>query len=204
MTDRTSQWPGWPKLVLASASPRRAALLRQLGADFVVRVSRIDENIGDPVAPERLTTRLARKKALAVLPKLSPRLRNRVVLAADTVVSYRHHLMGKPETKAEAIRMLRILSGRTHQVITGLCLVGADGRTVTGCETSSVKFRRLSLEAIERYVRTGEPMDKAGAYGIQGMGALLVERVEGCYFNVVGLPLALLDRMLSKFQRAST
>lgn len=188
----------WPKLVLASASPRRAALLRQVGADFVVRVPRVDEKLPGAVSPEKLAAGLAERKARAVLGSLDARSRGRVVLAADTVVSYRHHLMGKPASLTEAEGMLRILSGRTHQVITGLCLVRPDGRTVTGHEASSVRFRKLSPEAIRRYVRTGEPMDKAGAYGIQGRGALLVERVEGCYFNVVGLPLALLDRMLAR------
>lgn len=191
----------WPKLVLASASPRRAALLKQVGADFVVRAPQADEAHSDPISPERLAVGLARRKALSVFGSLGRRFPGRVILAADTVVSYRHHLMGKPASPAEAGRMLGILSGRTHQVITGLCLIGPDGRTATGHETSSVRFRKLSRETIQRYVRSGEPMDKAGAYGIQGRGALLVARVEGCYFNVVGLPLYLLDKLLAKLGR---
>ncbi len=188
----------WPKLVLASSSPRRAALLRQVGADFVVRAPGTDETLSGPVPPEKLAVGLARRKALSVFKSLGRRYSDRVILAADTVVSYRHHLMGKPAGPAEARRMLGILSGRTHQVITGVCVIGSDGGMAKGYEVSSVKFRRLSPETIEWYLATGEPMDKAGAYGIQGRGALLVARVEGCYFNIVGLPLALLDRLLIK------
>lgn len=193
----------WPKLVLASASPRRAELLRQVGADFIVHAPQVDEAFSGRISPERLAVGLARRKALSVLASLIRRRSGRAILAADTVVSYRHHLMGKPADAAEAERMLRTLSGRTHQVITGVCIIGTDGRMASGFEMSSVKFRRLSSGTIERYVATGEPMDKAGAYGIQGRGALLVERVDGCYFNVVGLPLALLDKMLIKLGRSN-
>lgn len=192
---------GWPKLLLASASPRRAGLLRQVGADFVVKAPSIDESSLKNVSPSRLAVALAKRKAESIRRRLRGRSGNRVILAADTVVIYRRHLMGKPGGRDEAEGMLRILSGRTHQVITGLCLLGTDGRSVTGHEVSSVKFRRLSPGMIRWYVSTGEPMDKAGAYGIQGRGALLVERVEGCYFNIVGLPLALVDRLIGKFAR---
>lgn len=188
----------WPKLILASASPRRAELLRQVGADFIVRIPVTDESAGGSPGPAALSVRLARRKALAARESLRGRQGGRVILAADTVVSYRHHLLGKPESEKEAAGMLGLLSGKTHQVITGLCLAGPGGRMATGRETTAVKFRRLSPDTIRWYLSTGEHADKAGAYGIQGHGALLVERVEGCYFNVVGLPLALLDRMLTK------
>ncbi len=192
---------GWPKLVLASASPRRAELLRQVGADFVIRPTLVDERNGVNGSPEELSVGLAKLKAEASVRALRGRLGGRVILAADTVVSYRYHLLGKPENDREASRMLRLLSGRTHQVITGVCLAGPGGHVMTGHEASSVRFRRLSPAMVRWYVSTGEPQDKAGAYGIQGRGALLVKRVEGCYFNVVGLPLGLLDRMLAKFTR---
>lgn len=165
-----------------------------------MRVPRVDEKLCHPVPPQKLAVILARRKAQSVADSLVGRCSIRIVVAADTVVSHRHHLLGKPANPGEATEMLRLLSGRTHQVITGICVARPGGSMVTGCEISSVKFRRLSSEMIHAYVSTGEPLDKAGAYGIQGHGALLVERIEGCYFNVVGLPLALLDKLLSKYR----
>jgi septum formation protein len=192
----------WPKIILASASPRRAQLLRQVGADFIVKAPDIDEAACSGLGPEQMAVALAVRKAESVSLSCDGRLGGRVILAADTVVSYRRHLLGKPAGRAQALRMLKLLSGKRHQVITGICLMGAEGRRLAGCQVSSVQFRRLTDSRIRWYLTTGEFWDKAGAYGIQGRGALLVARVEGCYFNIVGLPLALLDRMLARFSGA--
>ncbi|NLZ44618.1 MAG: septum formation protein Maf, partial [Clostridia bacterium] len=125
---------------------------------------------------------------------------NALVIAADTIVVAENRIMGKPRDKGDAREMLSFLSGRWHEVYTGIALVrAAEGKSLLDYERTRVKFHSLSREEIDRYIRSGEPMDKAGAYGIQGLGAVLVERIEGCYFNVVGLPLAKLALMLKKF-----
>ena len=192
-----SKYLNWPRIILASGSPRRKSLLEAVGADFKVVTPRVDENGGTDLSPEMTVRRLAREKALEVRSRLCPADRKRLIVAADTVVAYRHHVLGKPENGAGAVRMLRMLSGRWHQVFTGLCLISPlDGRIITGYEVTKVKFRRLSPAYINNYVASGEPLDKAGAYGIQELGALIVERVDGCYFNVVGLPLVKLDKMI--------
>jgi len=192
-----SKYLNWPKLVLASGSPRRKSLLQAVGADFMVVVPMVDEDGIENLAPETAVKQLAREKALEVRARLSPADRKRLIVAADTVVAYRHHVLGKPENGAGAVRMLKMLSGRWHQVYTGLCLISPiDGRIITGFEVTKVKFRRLSPAYINNYVTSGEPLDKAGAYGIQELGALIVEKVDGCYFNVVGLPLVKLDKMI--------
>lgn len=193
---KVSKIMNWPKLILASASPRRAQLLKQVGADFIVRPVNIDEGGTRIADPARLSMELAKRKALEAKNLWGRRERGRFILAADTVVSFRHHLLGKPQSMKQAASMLRLLSGQRHQVITGLCLISPDGRMACRCEKSSVLFRDLSRAQIAAYVRSGEPRDKAGAYGIQGRGALLVKSISGCYFNVVGLPLVLLDEMI--------
>jgi septum formation protein len=192
-----SKYLNWPKIVLASGSPRRKSLLQAVGADFKVVVPMVDEDGIEDLAPEAAVKQLAREKALEVRTRLSPAGRKRLIVAADTVVAYRHHVLGKPENGAGAVRMLKMLSGRWHQVYTGLCLISPlDGRIIIGYEVTKVKFRRLSAAYINNYVASGEPLDKAGAYGIQELGALIVEKVDGCYFNVVGLPLVKLDKMI--------
>lgn len=184
----------WPPLLLASASPRRKALLEALGADVIVRPSGVAEDECGSAEPEKLAEALAERKAMAFR---GGQKSGRLILGADTVVAYRHHILGKPEDQKDARRMIRLLSGQWHQVYTGLCLFDPVRRSkLTGHEMTRVKFRKLSLQEIERYVATGEPMDKAGAYGIQGHGSLLVERIDGCYFNVMGLPLVKLDSMI--------
>jgi len=178
-------------LILASASPRRAELLRQVGIAFEVRVSDAPEDAGLPGAgPAEVAEAHARQKALAV----AARAPGRLVLGADTVVVLDGRVLGKPESAGEAREMLHALSGREHEVITGVAIaLGAGTRPrLLALEhvSTRVRFRDLSDEQIETYVASGEPMDKAGAYGIQGRGALLVDEIEGCYFNVVGLPLS--------------
>jgi septum formation protein len=193
-------------LVLASASPRRRELLAQAGFSFQVHPAHIPE---DPLADEdpiTYVTRLAREKAEAVFRELAAangstgkgRLDGKsslAVLGADTTVTLDNHILGKPEDAADAARMLRLLSGRTHRVITGVALVTAEGAEVAA-EATAVRFLTLSDEEIASYVATGEPMDKAGAYAIQGLAARWIPRIEGCYFNVVGLPLALVSTLL--------
>ncbi|MEA3401183.1 MAG: Maf family protein [Armatimonadota bacterium] len=184
-------------LVLASASPRRRDLLQQAGLDFEVRVSNVEEDAEESdLVPAAVAARHARRKAMTVAAGVP----GRVVLGADTVVVLGGSVLGKPGDADQAGGMLRALSGREHQVITAVALaLGRDGTARALAEDHArtrVIFRELSEVEIEHYVASGEPMDKAGAYGIQGRGALLVREIHGCYFNVVGLPLSLMWEML--------
>lgn len=182
-------------IILASGSPRRRQLLEQLGLSFTVQSSDVDESVKPGLSPAAMVEQLSLRKGQAVAERVGP---DSLVLAADTVVALGDAVLGKPQDRAKAVSMLTSLSGKTHQVYTGVTLLGG-GRRVTEHETTAVTFRSLSREEIVAYVDTGEPMDKAGAYGIQGYGALLVERLEGDYFNVMGLPLCRLGRMLAAF-----
>jgi septum formation protein len=184
------------QLILASASPRRAELLRQIGLDFQVVASLIAEDLpADPVAPERLVMDLATAKVKQVARGRA----DGVIIGADTIVFLENQVLGKPGSAAEAVTMLTRLSGKTHQVFTGLGVFdGATDRLITDFAMTEVVFRTLCNHEIQAYVRTGEPLDKAGAYGIQGRGALLVEKINGCYFNVVGLPIGKLVVILNE------
>jgi septum formation protein len=193
-------------LVLASASPRRRDLLAQAGFSFEVHPAHIPEEPLDGEDPFTYVQRLAQQKAQVVFRELagvntaagetSPDTQSSfTVLGADTTVTLDNAILGKPENAADAARMLRLLSGRTHQVITGVALVTQESVKVAA-EATSVSFLTLSDEEIASYVATGEPMDKAGAYAIQGRAARWIPRIEGCYFNVVGLPLALVSKLL--------
>ena len=182
------------EIVLASGSPRRRQLLEQIGlTGFRVLPSDADESLPDGIAPGEAVERLSARKGAAVAAQARP---GALVIAADTVVALDGAILGKPRDQGEAREMLSALSGRTHQVYTGVSLF-YQGERRTEHEVTAVTFRPLSQEEIAAYVATGEPMDKAGAYGIQGLGALLVERLEGDYFNVMGLPLCRLGRMLA-------
>jgi septum formation protein len=198
-------------LVLASASPRRRELLAQAGFAFTVHPAHIPEDPLPGEDPIAYVTRLAREKAEAVFRELSatqapPKLEEEgatsalVVLGADTTVTLDHQILAKPEDASDAARMLRQLSGRTHLVVTGVAVVNAEA-TEIAAEVTAVRFLSLSDDEIASYVATGEPMDKAGAYGIQGRAARWIPRIEGCYFNVVGLPLALVSTMLESLIR---
>jgi septum formation protein len=182
-------------IVLASASPRRQELLRHAGIRFAVQPADIDES---PVAGETArdcARRLAREKALAV-SRTRPR---DFVLGADTIVTIDGLILGKPRDAHDAVRMLQMLSGRTHEVITGVCVVTPDGRGPDvrgGSESTRVSMCEISEDEIRDYVASGEPMDKAGAYAIQGMASRWIPRIEGDYSNVVGLPIALVYSML--------
>jgi septum formation protein len=186
-------------LVLASASPRRRELLTQAGYRFEVHPAHIPEDPLPGEDPIAYVTRLAREKAEAVfldLTDASPKPEETlVVLGADTTVALDNTILGKPEDAADAARMLRLLSGRTHRVITGVAVVTKKGAEVAA-EATAVRFLTLSDAEIAGYVAGGEPMDKAGAYAIQGRAARWIPRIEGCYFNVMGLPLALVCSLL--------
>jgi septum formation protein len=185
------------RLILASASPRRRELLRTAGLDVEVRPSSIEEVVQAGESPEDFARRAAADKALAVAATAPP---DALVLGADTIVVAGGEVLGKPTDAADAVRMLRALSGTTHRVITGVCLVSAPDRIeAVRAATTLVTFRRLDEKEIADYVASGEPFDKAGAYGIQGLASKFVTRLEGCYFNVVGLPVALVYDMLKPF-----
>jgi septum formation protein len=187
-----------PRLILASASPRRSELLRNAGIPFEVDPANLHEEPVEGEKPLAYAQRLARDKAQVVLA----RHLEAVVLAADTVVVVDEHLLEKPANPEDAIRMLRLLAGRAHQVITGVCLA-AQNFERTGAEISHVLFSKMSEKEIAEYVASGEPLDKAGAYGIQGMASRWVLEIEGCYFNVVGLPVSHVYRMLREYERQS-
>ncbi len=180
-------------LLLASASPRRAEILRAAGIPFEVRPSQIDETRrpGEPAG--EYVRRLAREKA-----RQAPAAPNQIVLSADTTVSVEGAILEKPVDDADAARMLHLLSGRTHEVVTGICLRQGE-RYVVDAEATRVRIAVLTADEISEYVASGEPMDKAGGYAIQGLASRYIERVEGCYFNVVGLPISLVWRRLKEF-----
>jgi septum formation protein len=179
------------RVVLASASPRRRQLLNLIGIAHEVRPSNIDETLRPREAPRRHAERLAREKATTIAAR-DPDL---ITIGADTVVVINRKVLGKPRDEAEAIHMLTQLSGRVHTVITAVAV--ARGRKLrSAIEEVTVKFRRLREDEIKAYVATGEPMDKAGAYGIQGYGATIVEWIDGDYFAVMGLPLVRLTSLL--------
>lgn len=183
------------QLVLASASLRRAELLKKIGLDFIVRPAVTEEIIKPKLDLLEQVKGLALQKARAVAETLPAGL----VIGADTIVVLGQEVLGKPNSREMAVQMLSRLSGQQHQVLTGVALVDSQsGQAISEVESTLVQFRTLTLEEITAYVKTGEPLDKAGAYGIQEKGAILVERIEGCYFNVVGLPLARLVRMLKE------
>lgn len=183
-------------IILASNSPRRKELLRQIGVVFTVDPADVDERVLPGETPEAYAARVALDKARVAAARAGTGL----VIAADTIVVLDDEILGKPVDERDAERMLAMLSGRMHRVITGLAVVDeATGKTMTRAAVTKVWFRSLATQEIASYVTTREPLDKAGAYGIQGRGALLVDRIDGCYFNVVGLPLSLLGELLSAF-----
>ena len=191
-----------PPLILASASPRRQELLTMLGLDFKVIASSFEERAKlDPATPpDEQVVAAARGKAEEVfrLTARGPETADCLVIGADTIVVLDGEVLGKPADQAEARRMLRALSGRWHQVFTGLVTLHRE-KNRTAFEMTRVHFRPLTDREIDAYVQTGEPMDKAGAYGIQGLGAIFVDRIEGCFYNVMGLPLPRLALLLKEY-----
>ena len=180
------------QIILASASPRRRELMGLYGVPFTIRAADIDETMDPGKPPFDEVARVSRCKALAV-----SREPEDVVVAADTIVVCQGEVLGKPRDKKDAARMLRLLSGSTHQVMTG-CTVLQGSRAETFTQVTQLHFRPLSEKEIHRYIATGEPMDKAGAYGIQGGAALFCEKIVGDYYNVMGLPLCRLGQVLRK------
>ncbi len=185
------------KIILASASPRRSEILKNIGLPFEVVVSDADESsISAECGPELYVQELALLKAAAACKKLENK-KDAVVISADTIVVSDGKILGKPEDEADAAKMLSALSGREHQVITGICVLRLkDAYSVCDSVLTRVKFKELTKDFINAYIATGEPLDKAGAYGIQGKGSLLCEKIDGDYFNVVGLPVSRLSDIL--------
>jgi septum formation protein len=187
-------------LILASASPRRRELLTQAGYRFEVEPSSVVESRQPGEDAIQFTTRLAREKATEVFARHQPSTTPVMVLGADTVVVCDGEVMGKPADAADATRMLLLLSGRTHQVVTGVAVVWGSGSAEVAAEMTHVTMRTLSPQEVADYVAGGEPKDKAGAYAIQGYAGKWIPRIHGCYFNVVGLPLALVTSLLEGAQ----
>lgn len=185
------------EFILASGSPRRKELLSLMDIDFKVYVSQADESGVSKNIPVKLYVQeLALLKASAAAKNFIKN-KNAVIIAADTVVTMDDTILGKPSNRKNAVKMLRLLSGRSHDVYTGYCVMRiSDGKVVCGAERTEVEFYELSDSKIESYVNTGEPLDKAGAYGIQGKGSMLIKGIKGDYFNVVGLPVSSLAKTL--------
>jgi len=181
-------------LILASGSPRRREILAMAGIPFTVQAADIPEDALPGESPHELVTRLAREKAYAIDKPPG------AVLGADTVVVLGSQILGKPQDSEDARRMLRLLSAREHEVVTGFCLRFPDD-SIEEAERTRVVFNTLSEDEIAAYVATGEPMDKAGAYAIQGLASKFIRRIEGCYFNVVGLPVARVYGHLKEYRR---
>lgn len=180
------------KIILASKSPRRKDILRELGISFEIHTADTDETCCE-TCPQRLVQILAERKGEEVYKNIKND--DALIISADTVVSCGGKILGKPKSADDAKAMLRLLSGKKHTVTSGLSLK-YNGKTVTGCDNTDVYFAELSAEFIEKYVASGVPMDKAGAYAVQGIASMWIEKLDGCYFNVVGLPVRLLCKLL--------
>ena len=184
------------KIVLASASPRRHELLGRIGiTEFDIRIPEVEESFPEGLTPQQVVEHISREKAEAAATLCTA---DENVITADTMVFLDHERLGKPRDEADALRMLTALQGRHHTVCTGVTVRRGE-RVITESETTQVYFRSAAKEELLAYIATGEPMDKAGAYGIQGKGALLVEKLDGDFFTVMGLPLLRLSRMLAHF-----
>ena len=183
-------------IILASASPRRKELLEQIGLSFTVEPSNYQENIRFDLEPHDLARALSLEKARLV----ARNHRNALVIAADTFIAFEGKILGKPRTETQAKEMLETMSGKPHSVITGFTIIDADSnKTVSRSVETRVHLRKLGSDEIDAYVRSKEPLDKAGAYAIQGLGSVIVERIEGDYSNVIGLPLSALAESLKEF-----
>jgi septum formation protein len=189
------------KLVLASSSPRRAQILRDAGFDFTTQPANVDESLAPGEAVEAYVARIAQAKAHAVAGRALADGTPAIVIAADTVVLAGKQILPKPKDADDARRMLRLLNATTHEVLTGLFVIRAyDGISFAHLERTRVEFNRISDLDIDAYIQTKEPFDKAGAYGIQGIGGRFVRKVDGCYFNVMGLPLSRLWEILRQMR----
>ncbi len=182
--------------ILASGSPRRKEILQNLGINFEVITAEVDETC-DKTDPAEIVCELAARKASAVAERIGKT--DRFILAADTLVACDGKVLGKPADAADAASMLRMLSGRTHQVFSGISLIRGD-RQITEYECTAVTFDQMTEDEIARYIESGEPFDKAGGYAVQGKAAVFIKKLDGCYFNVVGLPVHRLYRMLQNWE----
>jgi septum formation protein len=183
-------------IILASASPRRRELLALVGLEFIVDAGEYEEDMNTDLSPPELAKFLSRKKAEDV----AGRHKNAVIIAADTFIVFQGALMGKPRDEGEARAMLKKLSGKTHSVITGYTIIDTESmKKLSRVIETRVSFKRLTMQEIDAYVRSKEPLDKAGAYAIQGLGSVIVRKIEGDYFNVIGLPLSSLADSLKRF-----
>ncbi|RXI98406.1 septum formation inhibitor Maf [Anaerobacillus alkaliphilus] len=185
------------KLILASGSPRRKQLLEQGQLQFSISTSTVDETITEPLNPEEVVEQLSLRKAQDVFSRFD----DSIIIGADTIVSINGTILGKPKDEEEAFQMLQQLSGNEHDVYTGVAILSKE-KTIVFHERTIVSFWELTTAEIEDYISSGEPFDKAGSYGIQGLGALFVKKINGDYFNVVGLPLARTVRELQNFQNS--
>jgi septum formation protein len=184
------------RVILASASPRRKELLEKIGLKFEVEPSNYAEDMRSELSPDELAKSISLEKAKVVASKH----KNTIVIAADTFIVFRGKIMGKPNTEAEAIKMLMTLRGKSHSVITGFTILDTDrNKVLTKSVETIIHIKNLTPEEIDAYVKSKEPLDKAGAYAIQGLGSVIVERIEGDYFNVMGLPLSALAEGLKEF-----
>jgi septum formation protein len=184
------------KIILASASPRRKELLEKIGLKFEVEPSNYAEDMHSKLSPDKLARAISLEKARAVARKH----KNAIVIAADTFIVFRGKIMGKPNTEAEARKMLMTLKGKSHSVITGFTILDTEeNKVLTKSVETVIHIKKLTPEEIDAYVKSKEPLDKAGAYAIQGLGSVIVERIEGDYFNVMGLPLSALAESLTEF-----
>ena len=185
------------RIILASASPRRKELLEKIGLKFEVEPSNYAEDMHSKLRPDELAKSISLEKAKVVASKH----KNAIVIAADTFIVFRGKIMGKPNTEAEARKMLMRLRGKSHSVITGFTILDTDrNKVLTKSVETIIHIKKLTSEEIDAYVRSKEPLDKAGAYAIQGLGSVIVERIEGDYFNVMGLPLSALAESLKEFE----
>ncbi len=185
------------KIILASSSPRRKALLEQVGLEFDIVISEVDEIVDPTLSPEEVVKSLAHQKAMAVASKVRG---DTLVIGADTIVAINDEIIGKPRNKEEIYAMLKRLSGNTHKVITWVCIIDtSNNKSFIDQNTSYVTFRKIDDDEIMKYIASGEPTDKAGSYAIQGIASIFIEKIEGNYSDIVGLPLCTLDKMLKQF-----
>ncbi|MBM7645964.1 septum formation protein [Scopulibacillus daqui] len=188
------------KLILASSSPRRRELIQTLGLPVEIRKNDVDETIHEDLMPSQVVRELSLRKAKAAYAECKKNNEHGIIIGSDTIVVLNSQRLGKPKNEEDAFHMLSMLQGNIHEVYSGIACIDAEtGHNQTGHSMTEVKIKALSDEQIKRYISTGEPMDKAGAYGIQGLGATFVERINGDYFTVVGLPLSLLSDILGEF-----
>ena len=187
---------GMKRIILAAASPRRVELLEKIGLRFKVEPSNYEEDMHSELEPHEFARKISLEKAEAVASKH----KNAIVIAADTIIVFGSKILGKPHTENEARKMLETINGASHSVITGFSIIDTGkNKTLSKSVETKIHVRKLTLAEIDAYVRSKEPLDKAGAYAIQGLGAVIVEKIEGDYFNVVGLPLSALTEALKEF-----